>query len=307
MRARGDGAARTLVPDRKEAAGVAVIDAQIHLWAGPGSSPRHGSSPFTVRDALAGMDAAGVDAAVIHPPGWDPGAEEYAARVVAQRPERFARYATVELTGTRGPDRLRRLRATPGVLGLRFLCLAPHERAWPQDGTMEWMFALAEQEGMPVTLCGPTLMPIVARTAERHPHLKLVVDHFGLTGYAPDGGLVQSPDVHSWARYPNVAVKLTGAPDYSTDPYPFPAMARTVRALYDAYGPERLFWGTDITRVNGHGGTRHKASWRQCVTMFTQHMPWLSAQDLGLIMGEAYSAWHGWHPVGPASAPAGPH
>jgi predicted TIM-barrel fold metal-dependent hydrolase len=275
---------------------VAVIDAQIHLWAGPGSSPRHGSTPFTVEEALRGMDKAGVDAAVIHPPGWDPDAGAYAAAVVEARPERFARYATVELTGPYGPEQLRQAQATPGVLGLRFLCMAMHERSWPRDGTMDWMFALAEQEGIPVTLCGPFLMPIVARTAERYPELRLVVDHFGLINYAADGSLMQSPDVHSWARYPNVAVKLTGAPDYATEPYPFPAMIQVVRALYDAYGAQRLFWGTDITRVNGHGGTRHKASWRECVTMFTEHMPWLSTSELALIMGEAYSAWHHWYP-----------
>lgn len=81
------------------------------------------------------------------------------------------------------------------------------------------MFALAEQLGMPVALCGPMLMPVVARVAERHPGLKLVVDHFGLVAYTDDddGGLVQSPDVLTWARYANVAVKLTGAPDYATE------------------------------------------------------------------------------------------
>lgn len=276
---------------------VVVIDAQIHLWAGAGSSARHGSSPFTAEEALRGMDEAGVDAAVIHPPGWDTDAVPYAEAIVDAHPERFARYATVDLTAPDGPEHLRRLHAAPGVNGLRFLCMSPEERSWPQDGTMDWMFALAEQVGMPVTLCGPVLMPIVARTAERYPDLKLVVDHFGLIGYASDGGLLQSPDVHAWARYPNVAVKLTGAPDYATDAYPFPAMLETVRALYDAYGPQRLFWGTDITRINGHGGTRHKATWRQCVTMFTEHLPWLPPHDLALILGEAYAAWHGWRPA----------
>jgi predicted TIM-barrel fold metal-dependent hydrolase len=284
--------------DREVVVVVAVIDAQIHLWAGAGSSPRHGSSPFTVEEALRGMDEAGVDAAVIHPPGWDPDAPDYAVEVVKARPERFARYTTVDPTAADAPEQVRRVKAEPGVLGVRYLCFQPHEQVWPQDGNLDRVFALTEKEGVPVTLCGPVVMPIVARTAARYPDLKIVVDHFGLINYAPDGGLLQSPDVHSWARYPNVAVKLTGAPDYATDPYPFPAMIDVVRALHDAYGAERLFWGTDITRVNGHGGTKYKASWRECVTMFTDHMPWLSSRELTLIMGEAYSAWHGWYPYG---------
>lgn len=269
-----------------------IIDAQIHLWAGAGSSPRHGSTPFRMPDALAGMDEAGVTAAVLHPPGWDPDSRRYAADAVAGHPDRFAAYATLALDRPDGPDVLRRWHRTPGVVGLRFLCLAPEERSWPTDGTMDWMFALAEEVGMPVALCGPTLMPVVADVAARHSDLKLVVDHFGLIAYGDGGGLVQHPDVLAWARFPNVAVKLTGAPDYATDPYPFPGMRDVVHALYDAYGPHRLFWGSDITRVNGHGGTRHKATWLECVTMFTEHMPWLPATDLELIMGRAYADWH---------------
>jgi hypothetical protein len=49
-----------------------IVDSQIHLWAGPGSSTWHGSTPFLAEDALAGMDAAGVEAAVIHPQGGIP-------------------------------------------------------------------------------------------------------------------------------------------------------------------------------------------------------------------------------------------
>jgi predicted TIM-barrel fold metal-dependent hydrolase len=273
-----------------------VVDSQIHLWAGAGSSPRHGSTPFLVADALAEMDAAAVDAAVIHPPTWDPGSYAYAFEAIDAHPDRFAAYVTMALDRPDGPDELRRWHRTPGVLGLRFLCLDPAERRWPQDGTMDWMFALAEEVGMPVALCGPTLMPVVARVAERHPNLKLVVDHFGLVAYAADGGLVQSPDVLDWARYPNVAVKLTGAPDYATDPYPFPGMHDVVRRLYDAYGPHRLFWGTDITRINGHGGRPRKATWRECVTMFTEHMTWLADPEIELIMGESYCDWHNWNP-----------
>jgi len=147
---------------------------------------------------------------------------------------------------------------------------------------------------MPVALCGPTLMPVVPEIAERHPDLKLVVDHFGLIGYADDGGLTHHPDVLTWARYPNIAVRPAGAPDCATDRYPFPGMGDLVHAFHDAYGPHRLFWASDITRVNGHGGTRRRASWRECVTMFTEHMPWLSAADLELVVGNAYRAWHGW-------------
>jgi hypothetical protein len=35
-------------------------------------------------------------------------------------------------------------------------------------------------------------------------------------------------------------------------------------------------------------------SWRQCVTLFTEELPWLSGNDLELVMGRAFCDWIGW-------------
>jgi hypothetical protein len=55
---------------------------------------------------------------------------------------------------------------------------------------------------------------------------------------------------------------------------------------FDAFGADRMFWGTDITRM--------PCSWRQCVTVFTEELPWLQGRDLELVMGEALCNWVGW-------------
>jgi hypothetical protein len=51
-----------------------------------------------------------------------------------------------------------------------------------------------------------------------------------------------------------------------------------------------MFWGTDITRM--------PCSWRQCVTLFTEELPWLSEPDKEQIMGRAVSKWLDWSPSG---------
>jgi predicted TIM-barrel fold metal-dependent hydrolase len=88
------------------------------------------------------------------------------------------------------------------------------------------------------------------------------------------------------AKHPNVALKATGAPSYSAEAYPYRDIHGHIRKLYDAFGPERMFWGTDITRM--------PCSWKQCVTMFTEELPWLSAKDKELIMGRALCSWLDW-------------
>ena len=133
-------------------------------------------------------------------------------------------------------------------------------------------------------------LPAVGRIAERYPGLRLTIDHLGGKGgntTRKDGAaMTHMPALLALAKHPNVAVKATGAPGYSSEAYPFPAMHPFVRQIYDAFGPQRMFWGTDITKM--------PCSWRQCVTMFTEELPWLSEPEKALIMGQAVCAWWGW-------------
>lgn len=272
-----------------------VVDSQIHLWKGDGAPPHHRQRPYLAAEAVADMDRAGIDAAINHPPIWDLDSNSYAIECAEAFPRRFATLGWLKLDRPDAPERVRRWRTQAGMIGLRFLCKSEDERSWPVDGTMDWLWPLAEELELPIALCGSTLLPLVESIASRHPALKLTIDHLGFVGYTAAGGLIQADGLLSWNRFPNVAVKLTGAPGYATDDYPFKSMHDTVRSLYDAFGPERLFWGSDITRL--------KCTWRQCKTMFTEEMPWLSATDLDLIMGEAFCRWHRWRPHAFSSSP----
>ncbi|MFQ6028567.1 MAG: amidohydrolase family protein, partial [Dehalococcoidia bacterium] len=93
-------------------------------------------------------------------------------------------------------------------------------------------------------------------------------------------------DLLDLAKYPNVACKATGAPSYSSAGYPFANIHDYLHQIYDAFGPDRMFWGTDITRM--------PCSWKQCVSLFTEELPWLSESDKDLVMGRALCNWIGW-------------
>ena len=265
-----------------------IVDSQIHLWKNGLAPPHHRQAPYLAKDATIDMDCAGVDAAINHPPNWDADSNSYAIEAAEAYPNRFATLGWLKLDRPDAPERVRHWRTQSGMIGMRFLCKDEDERAWPVDGTMDWLWPLAEELALPIALCGPTLLPVVERIATRYPALKITIDHLGFVGFTPSHGLIQANGLLSWSRFPNVAVKLSGTPDYASDAYPFKSMHETVRRLYDAFGPERLFWGSDITRL--------KCTWRECKTMFTDEMPWLSAADLMLIMGESFCRWHQWWP-----------
>jgi predicted TIM-barrel fold metal-dependent hydrolase len=114
-----------------------------------------------------------------------------------------------------------------------------------------------------------------------------MIDHIGRISFTKDEESFKSlPEMLALAKYPNVAVKLSGAPSNSSDAYPWKNVHGYLKEIVDAFGPERCFWGTDITRLS--------CTWREAVTMFTEELPWLKGRDLELVMGRAICNWLNW-------------
>lgn len=272
---------------------MAIIDAQIHTWGtGLPSNMSHWQvTHFTPEEAIALMDEGGVDGAIIHPPGWDPGSEDMAFKAVRDYPGRFAIMGSMPLDKPETRGRIASWRNQPGMLGLRYTFLHEPARTMLADGTLDWLWAEAEKAGVPISMLATDSLIPIAGIAARHPGLRLTIDHMGgrggLTTLKDDAAMVHMPDLVALAKFPNVAVKATGAPGYCSGPYPFESMHSYLKQIFDAFGPARMFWGTDISKM--------PCPWRQCVTMFTEALPWLSEADKKLVMGDAICAWWGWN------------
>jgi predicted TIM-barrel fold metal-dependent hydrolase len=269
-----------------------IVDSQIHLWQNGKMSAHHRQIPtYSVDDALAEMASAGVDCAVIHPPSaLGEAVNVLAVEAVRAHPDRFCILGHFDL---QSPDREKivvRWRERPGMLGFRFTFNQPHQKAWWTDGSLDWFWAASEKAQLPVGLLAGGNMAALAKIAERHPGLKLHIDHLGRhgggTGITDDAAFADLKDTLALARFPNVAIKMSGAPSYSSQPYPYKNIHGYLRQIFEAFGPERSFWGTDITRM--------PCSYRQCVTMFTEELPWLKGRDLERVMGGAIVDWLGW-------------
>jgi predicted TIM-barrel fold metal-dependent hydrolase len=270
-----------------------IVDAQVHLWsAGKPTNPRHRQVPAFTRDELLNeMREAGVDAAVIHPvSSWDPNANALAIDAARQHPDRFAILGSFPIEKPESRALIDGWTRQPGMLGLRFTFLQPHERTWPTDGTIDWLWPAAERAGLPVALLAANFLAKVGEVAGRHPGLKLIIDHLGRRSPAETGEAAWDnlPQMLALAKHPNIAIKATGAPSYSAGPYPFRDIHDKLERVFDAFGPTRMFWGTDITRM--------PCSYRQCVTMFTEELPWLSGPAQELVMGRAVCDWLEWTP-----------
>jgi len=265
-----------------------IVDAHVHLWAqGTPNPPHRQVSSLSAEELIAEMDQAGVDAAVIQPPNWDPNANAVAVEAARKYPNRYAVLGWFALDKPESRALIAKWKEQPGMKGLRFTFMTPEQQRWPHDGTMDWLWPAAEKAGLPVALGAATFLPKVGEIAARHAGLSLVIDHFGMPPRLKDeAAWANLPALLALAKHKNIAVKVTGAAGMASDPYPYRSLAPRIKAIYDAFGPERMFWGTDITRM--------PASWRQCITMFTDELPWLGERDKALIMGEALCRWIGW-------------
>jgi predicted TIM-barrel fold metal-dependent hydrolase len=270
-----------------------IVDSQIHIWQNGKMSPHHRQIPtYSIDDALAEMASAGVDCAVIHPPSTlGEAVNVYAAEAARRHPDKFCILGHFDL---QSPDRekiVAHWRERPGMLGFRFTFNQPHQKTWWTDGSLDWFWAACEKERFPVgLLASGDNMAAVAKIAARYPRLKLHIDHigrwFGGSGIKDEAAYADLPNMLALARFPNVGVKLSGAPSTSSQPYPYENVHGYLRQIIDAFGPDRSFWGTDITRM--------PCSYRQCVTMFTEELPWLKGRDLERVMGGAFVDWLGW-------------
>ena len=174
------------------------------------------------------------------------------------------------------------------MLGIRVTFNAD-QASWLTDGTADWFWPAAEKAGIPVMFLGGK-MSEYARIAERHPQLALIIDHMGLSlDIAKSNKRAEAIDqTVALAKYPNVSVKLSSAPAYSFEPYPYRDMSPFLKRCFDAFGPRRCYWGTDMTNSFA------KASYRQRITHFTEELDFLSEDDKDWIMGRAILARLGW-------------
>ena len=274
-----------------------VVDAQVHVWRPeapdrpwpPGGAERaramHRHQPITGSGLHTEMRDAGVDRAVLVPPFFEGYRNDYAVACATEAPESFRVMARVDLrTGDPGP--VRELLRSPVVAGVRLVFL-PADAGRVDDPAAEWFWSFAEAEDVPVMLLASGQLDALGDLARARPGLRLAVDHLGLTGQATDAAI--GPEIGqlvALAELDNVSVKATAAPCYSTEPYPYPVLHPFLRQLYDAFGPDRLFWGSDLSRLRG--------SYADLVRLFREELDFLSGADGDAVMGGSVLRWLDW-------------
>ena len=269
-----------------------IVDAHLHVWSddferypfAEGVATKDGAPVELLNET---MEEAGVDKAVIVQPAYYLYDNRYVAECLRRFPGKFAAIGLLDRHAKDAPDQLQRLAEEDGFAGLRIHLSRPDDPAeWAapdQDPTWQ----RAEKLGATFIVYGPApLLPAVEPIIARFPDVKVVLDHMGRAPTDEDPPYPVLSIVLNMAKHPNVYVKFTPQLPTSKLPYPHEDAFPTYERIYDAFGPERLMWGTDFPHVLKAPG------YRPGLEMFRTHMDFLTEEDKEWLFSKtALSVW----------------
>ncbi len=283
-----------------------ITDAQVHVWevhrpdrpwpsenqgtpsfvAVPGARP-HRAEPINGLEMTGMMNAAGVNRAIIVPPSPVGDSNLFALETAAKYPGRFLVMGRFDPTAPGALAQLPTWRNQPHMAGIRMTFHKPEWASWLTDGILDDFWTRCERYRIPVMLLAPGRMEDIDRIASRYPNLTLIVDHLGLHSQHRDAECGEDlKKVLPLARRSNVAIKTSAVPCYSNAPYPFRNFNGYLEAIYQSFGPKRMLWGSDVSRL--------PCTYREAVTHFTETLHFISKEDLPWVMGRSLSSLLEW-------------
>jgi predicted TIM-barrel fold metal-dependent hydrolase len=240
---------REISHERKPSA-LDVVDAQIHMRDG-------------IDRAIAAMDAVGVESAVIDI--WPPEIHKlesgvirydygFAQGAMERCPGRFAYMARLDPGDPQMDDVMAQIAASPGSVSVR-----THDLERLEAGGDAAMLTAAGRHGVPVMIYSAGHYEALMRYVRQFDDVLFIIDHCGLSVREGFGGR-QLPDppafyidaLMEFASFPNVAVKWSHAPRLTRETYPYRDVSEQLLRMIDAFGVDRLMWGSDYTVTRDH-------------------------------------------------------
>jgi L-fuconolactonase len=227
------------------------IDAHQHFWRladRPGQWPppslaaiHRDFGPEALHPLL---DAAGLDASVLVQTLESETETGWMLRLAADDPRIAAVVGWTALDAPGAPDAIGRLAAHAKLRGLRPMLQDQADVGWIASPALHPAIAAMARHGLVFdALVRPRHLDTLLRLAERHPSLRIVVDH----GAKPE---IAAGRMEPWrgamarlAALPNVACKLSGLLTEADGDAE--AVRPFAEALLTLFGPERLMFGSD--------------------------------------------------------------
>ncbi|HEX6686838.1 MAG TPA: amidohydrolase family protein [Candidatus Limnocylindrales bacterium] len=274
-----------------------IVDAHQHFWnlervEYPWLTAQHGPifRSFEEPDLESQMDAAGVDRSVIVQSMDSFADTDYMIEVADRWPRIAAIVGWVPLTRPDdAAEALKRYTADPRIVGVRHLIHDEPDPDWlRRDDVQEGLGVLAAHDlSFDVVAVLPRHLELVPHISERHPDLRMVIDHLAKPPIAERGWQPWADLLRAAAENPHVYAKLSGlntAADWATwtaeDLRPYADYALEV------FGADRVMFGSDWpVSVLAGGYPKVWAETQRLLDSFTE-------TEKGKILGGTASAFY---------------
>jgi len=272
-----------------------IIDTHLHAWLLSSEDyPWHPLSnvapdyEWPIEASIDALDRHGIDAGVLIQPSMYAFDHSYVVSCARRYPDRLRLVGMVDPRSPTVETEVQKL-ANLGFRGLRLAPMLRPDLPWYNSAQADRLWQAAAATNLILgLLLAPHQMAEAVKAIERFPSVTVVVDHLArpdqIGGHIPEALLAS-------ARLTQVYVKLSALGFMSQLPYPHADAQEWIRSIFDAFGPDRLVWGTDTPM--SQDPERVSAA----LDLLDLALPRVSSTDRTKILGGTATRLFGWSPV----------
>jgi L-fuconolactonase len=173
-----------------------------------------------------------------------------------------------------------RLAAHPLLRGFRPMVQDVRDDDWVLQSRLDWAFAALQERGLSFDALGyPRHASRFLRLCERHPDLRVAIDHGMKPRIAHREFDAWASDMRDLARHTRSLCKLSGLASEAAAGAGAAEFRPYVDHLLEVFGPHRLMWGSDWPVASAAIG--YTAWLRLCESLLAP----LTAEDKALVFG----------------------
>ncbi len=260
-----------------------IIDAHVHYWK-VGRGDYHWMTPdmpiardFGPAEAAPLFEAAGIDGIVL----VQAAATEAETQFMLSQAETDLRVRGVvgwiDMMATDAPDRLAALATNPLLRGIRPMWQDIADDEWFLQKRQDPAYRAVIEMGLSFdALARVRHLKRLPQLIERHPELRVVIDHAAKPEIADGNHDGWRRDMATLAGFPHVMCKFSGLITEAAQGAPYDAIRPYAETLLELFGASRLIFGSDWPVLTTH---RDYATWWHWAHRLT------NGHDQGAIFG----------------------
>lgn len=227
-----------------------VVDTHAHYWRPPTTATFQTAPtdvPIEPGAFAALMDLAGVSRLLQVTRFFDEN-DDYSLAGVAAHPDRFRVLGKYDESLLKDPASLSSWSKRFGIVGLRVFTHPTDESLFSAGAIDFWR--TIESIRLPVSVYAPGYLADIRALAASFPGIPIVLDHAGLTVFErtpPERRFDEWDEMIAMAELPNVFAKASALPEATLESFPYPHAQDRLRSIVEAYGADRVMWGSNFT------------------------------------------------------------